>query len=266
LFGPSALAVDASGNLYIADRYNYRIRMVSLDGTINTVAGSGSCCYNGDGIEATKATLCEPSGLALDGSGALYIADYCNNRVRRVDADGTIASIAGNGTSGYAGDGGVATAANLQDPYGIFVDAAGNIVFTDQNNNAVRLLTPIYGLPVLTIQSTHAGPFTPGQNGAIYVLTVSNAAVAGPAGGTVTVAELLPSALSLVSMTGNGWTCAGAVCTRSDTLSGGASYPPITVTVNVAANAPGQLMAAATVSGGGAASTAAAQDFTIVQR
>jgi uncharacterized repeat protein (TIGR01451 family) len=118
----------------------------------------------------------------------------------------------------------------------------------------------------LSIAKTHTGNFTQGQQNATYTVTVSNAANAGPASGTVTVTETAPSGLTLVSMSGTGWTCPGTAannCTRSDALNGGASYPPITVTVNVAANASSPQVNMAGVSGGGSA-VASASDSTII--
>ena len=261
---PYGVAVDASGNLYIADRNNYRVRMISTSGVITTAAGNGNCCYGGDGGPATRAQLYLPTGVAVDAAGDLLIADYYNGRVRKVTASGTITTVAGNGVYGYSGDGGSATGATFRYPYGVSVDAAGNIVVADQNNNAVRLLTPAGTQPVLTLQSAHTGAFTQGQAGAIYTVTVSNGSGAGPTIGTATVTETLPAGLTLVSMAGTGWTCTPApTCTRSDALNGGSSYPAITVTVDVSATAPGQLTNQASVSGGGG-NIAGAEDLTIV--
>ena len=117
--------------------------------------------------------------------------------------------------------------------------------------------------PVLAITKTHAGNFTQGQSGATYTVTVSNAAGAGPTNGTVTVADTIPTGLTLVSMAGTGWTCATNSCTRSDVLAAGASYPAITVTVNVASNAPASVTNAVSASGGGSA-TANATDATTI--
>jgi sugar lactone lactonase YvrE len=98
---PEAVAVDGAGNLYIADRTNYRVRKVDTSGNITTVAGTGTAGYNGDGIPASTAQLSQPTGLALDGVGNVYIADFAGQRVRKVDTSGTITTVAGNGTAGY---------------------------------------------------------------------------------------------------------------------------------------------------------------------
>jgi hypothetical protein len=117
--------------------------------------------------------------------------------------------------------------------------------------------------PLLTLSSTHSGDFTQGQTGATYSLIVSNASAAGPTSGTVAVTETIPTGLMPVSMAGSGWTCGLTNCTRSDALSGGSSYPAITVTVNVATNAPSQVANQATVSGGGSPSSPASDPTTV---
>jgi hypothetical protein len=98
LSDPWGVALDAAGNLYIADRINHRIRKVDASGTISTVAGNGTAGFSGDGGDATLAQLSDPRGVALDAAGNLYIADLSNNRIRKVDASGTISTVAGNGT------------------------------------------------------------------------------------------------------------------------------------------------------------------------
>jgi uncharacterized repeat protein (TIGR01451 family) len=266
LYDPSGIAVDGAGNLYIADRFNSRVRMVSTDGTISTVAGNGNLGSSGDGGPASSAQLCQPAGVAVDALGDLYIADTCNSRVREVVAGGTILTVAGNGIPGYSGDGNLATGASLNFPLGVAVDSMGNVAVAEQSNSAVRLLTPANTAPVFTIQSAHTGPFTQGQAGAAYVVTVSNAPEAGVTNGLITVTETLPSSLTLVSMTGPGWTCStasGPMCTRSDVLSGASSYPPITVNMNVSASAPSQLTNQVSVSGGGG-NSAGGEDLTLV--
>jgi sugar lactone lactonase YvrE len=141
--GPSDVAVDPAGNLFIADQYNQRIRKVDTTGTITTVAGNGTNGFSGDGGPATGAQLGGPSGVAVDAAGDLFIADTGNNRIRTVDTAGTIATIAGNGIAGsgfagFSGDGGPATSAQLNDPSGVTVDAAGNLFIVDTNNERIR--------------------------------------------------------------------------------------------------------------------------------
>lgn len=147
LRGPKGVAVDSAGNLYIADGGYHRIRKVDPSGVITTVAGNGRAGFGGDGGPATAAELNEPSGVAVDFVGNLYIADTANNRVRIVTQEGVISTVAGNGvcqvfTSCFSGDGGPARMAQLNRPYGVAVDAAGNLYIADTNNFRIRKVRP----------------------------------------------------------------------------------------------------------------------------
>ncbi|HEX5000693.1 MAG TPA: hypothetical protein VFY29_20890 [Terriglobia bacterium] len=135
---PHGLAVDPSGNLFIADTGNDRIRKVTPDGVISTFAGTGTSGFSGDGGPATAARLWMPEDVAVDLVGNVYIADRRNHRIRKVSPSGTITTVAGNGTLGYGGDGGPATAAALLDPFGVAVDAWGNIFIADTGNSRIR--------------------------------------------------------------------------------------------------------------------------------
>jgi len=137
------LALDDSDNIYIADQSNDRIRKVNYKtGIITTIAGTGTLGYSGDGAAATAAEIAAPQGVAVDKLGNVYIADFDNNRIRMVTyATGKISTIAGNGTAGFSGDGGAATAASLYEPIGISVDASSNIYIADLANQRVRKLT-----------------------------------------------------------------------------------------------------------------------------
>jgi sugar lactone lactonase YvrE len=141
LSNPSGVAVDAAGNLFIADSFNYRIRRVGTNGIITTVAGNGTNAYSGDDGIATNASLDLPYGVAVDGSGNLFIADSSNNRIREVNTDGIITTVAGNGTGAFSGDGGAATAASLFEPDGVAVDGSGNLFIADSTNRRIRKVT-----------------------------------------------------------------------------------------------------------------------------
>jgi len=142
LDAPNGLAFDSSGNLYIADSGNERVRMVTPAGIISTVAGSGVTGFGGDGGSATAAELAEPVGVAIDSTGNLYIDDFANNRIRKVTRGGIISTIAGTGVAGYSGDGGAASAAELNDPEGIAVDINGDLMISDGSNNRIRKVNP----------------------------------------------------------------------------------------------------------------------------
>ena len=138
LYIPRGLALDAAGNLYIADYFNHRIRRVDTRGIITTVAGNGAFGYDGDGGPATSARLYTPEDVAVDADGNLYIADVSNHRIRRVDTNGMITTVAGDGNQSDGGNGGPATSASLNNPTGVAVDAAGNVYITDFYNSCVR--------------------------------------------------------------------------------------------------------------------------------
>ncbi len=144
---PAGIVMDAAGNLYIAESGSERIRKVAAStGTITTVAGNGQYGYTGDGGAATSAELRDPTGVALDLAGNLYISDTYNNVVRKVAAGtGIITTVAGNGTAGYTGDGGPATGAELYLPYGVAVDTVGNLYVADTYNVVVRKVTTSNG-------------------------------------------------------------------------------------------------------------------------
>jgi trimeric autotransporter adhesin len=143
---PGGIAIDKSGNVFIADSVNSRIRKIATDGTISTVAGTGGAGYNGDGGAATAALLSSPGAVALDSSGNLYIADTGNDLIRKVTGT-TITTVAGNitsagfGSQAFGGDNGPATSALLNGPTGVAVDASGNLYIADTKNNRIRKVT-----------------------------------------------------------------------------------------------------------------------------
>jgi len=168
LHSPVSVAVDTSGNIYVVDQWNAVIRKVTIStGILTTIAGTltptppSNWGYSGDTGPATSAELDSPYNVALDSSGNLYIADYGNNRIRKVTvATGIIATVAGTGTAGYSGDGGAATSAKINYPDNVAVDVYGNIYIADTANNRIRKVTVATG-----IITTAAGTGTAGYSG-----------------------------------------------------------------------------------------------------
>jgi len=177
LFIPEGICADTFGNIYISDALNNRIRKVIVStGIITTFAGNGSPGNSGDGGIATNAQVMTPEGLSMDKFGNLYIADIDNNNVRKVDAStGIIKTIAGIGTSGYTGDEGPATSAQLNSPGKAIVDNYGNIIISDSYNQAIRKIDGTTG-----VITTIAGNGTPGYFGDGGQAT--NALLGGPFG------------------------------------------------------------------------------------
>ena len=160
LAAPFGIAVDALGNIFIADTYDHRIRRVDPIGVITTVAGTGAAGSGGDNGAATSAQLTNPFGVAVDAPGNVYIADTSNNRIRRVDTAGVITTVAGTGATGGAGDNGPAIIAELHAPFGVAVDAVGNIFIADSLNHRIRRVAATTG-----VITTVAGIGTPGGGG-----------------------------------------------------------------------------------------------------
>ena len=175
---PTGVAVDANGNIFIADSHNQRIREVS-SGTITTIAGTGVLGYSGDGAAATAAQLALPSAVAVDSSGIVYIADTNNQRVRKISGT-TISTIAGDGEEFFSGDGGAATAAVLDSPTGVAVDKAGNVYIADRHNQRVRMIS---GTTISTIAGSGTASFSGGFSG--DGATATSATLAKPSGVSV---------------------------------------------------------------------------------
>jgi len=174
LSSPQGVAVGVYGNLFIADRSNYRIREVNTNGIIMTVAGTNSFGFSGDGGAATNAKLFSPYGVAVDAYGNLFIADLGNNRIREVKTNGIISTVVGTNSAGFSGDGGAATNASLHTPYGVAVDAYGNLFIADAANARIRKVTiqgPI--LPVVNVTATNAGNYQVIVTGAYGSVTSS---------------------------------------------------------------------------------------------
>jgi sugar lactone lactonase YvrE len=170
---PQNVAVNAQGDVFIADTYNNRVVKVTPQGQVVAVAGDGAAGYSGDGRLAAFAELNSPTGVAVDAQGNLYIADSANNVIRRVDAKtGIITTVAGDyaadkandGLGGFSGDGGPATSAQLDDPQGVAVDGAGDLFIADTFNNAIREVTPA-GVITTVVNSASASGGAPAAGG-----------------------------------------------------------------------------------------------------
>jgi Secretion system C-terminal sorting domain/Bacterial Ig domain len=138
LWGPCRIVFDGAGNMYFTDGANSGVRKINTAGIITTFAGNGTPGFFGDGGPATAAELYNPTAIAIDGTGNIYICDVTNRRIRKVNTLGIISTIAGNGTYGYTGDGGMATDAEIKLPSGIVLDASGNIFIADNGCNVIR--------------------------------------------------------------------------------------------------------------------------------
>jgi RHS repeat-associated protein len=156
---PWNVALAPDGSLYIDDRNNFRIRRVDANGIITTVAGTGSAGFNGDGHPATQSQLNNPESVIVAPDGSFYIADVANQRVRKVDVNGIMTTVAGTGVSGYSGDGGPATSAELANPNGLFLAPDGSLYIADSVNSVIRKVDPSGTI------STVAGTGVSGFNG-----------------------------------------------------------------------------------------------------
>lgn len=161
LASPTSVAVDRDSNIYIGDQGNHRVRKVDQNGTISTLAGTGPS-YPGDGLPATQAVLQYPKCVDFDKVGRLYIVDSMNHRLRRVNEDGKITTIAGSGVDGFSGDGSQAVDAQLNQPGGFVIDPAGNVYIADMVNHRVRKVTP--DGKITTFSGIGRGSFS-GDNG-----------------------------------------------------------------------------------------------------
>ena len=244
LNNPEDVVLDASGQLYIADYSNHRVRKVTPAGVITTVAGTGVGGFGGDGGPAASAQLNGPSGLALDAVGNLYIAEYLNHRVRKVTPAGVITTVAGAGTQGFSGDGGPATSAELNSPFDVVVDSAGNLYIADYGNSRIRRVDPD------NVISTAAGNGTSGCSGNLEPAT--GAQLGGPTGlavdqaGNLYIADVWNGIVRKVSAGGTISSEAGACWTGFSGDGGSARQAKLAGPGGVAVDAAGDLYIADT--------------------
>jgi streptogramin lyase len=212
LYDPTGVAVDSAGNVFVADFNNQRIRRVdATTGIITTVAGNGVPDFIGDGGLATDASLRYPNGVAVDGAGNLFIADWGNERIRRVDAvTGIISTVAGTGIPGVGGDGGLATGASLNSPTGAAVDGSGNLFIADYGNQRIRRVDAVTGI-ITTVAGIGVQGFA-GDGGLATDASLSNpTGVAVDGAGNVFVADTANQRIRRVDAV------TGIITTRSGT-------------------------------------------------
>jgi trimeric autotransporter adhesin len=236
---PSAVAVDSTGNLFIADSANYRVRKISVGGVISTLAGTGTQGYSGDGAQAAAATFDGPVGVAVDASGNLYIADYADQRVRKVSSGGTISTLAGTGTQGYSGDGGQATSAQLNQPWGLAADASGTVYIADLMNHSIRKVTP--GGVITTVAGTGRPGFAGDGGQAALAQLRYPAGVAVDKSGNLFIADTGNSRVRKVSSAGIITTVAGIMIAGYSGDGGSASSAQLNGPTAVAVDAAGNL-------------------------
>jgi len=184
----SGITIDSNGNIFMAEATSYRIRKINTSGIISTIAGNGTQGFSGDGGQATNAKLNNPTGVALDGLGNLYIDDNYNLCIRKINTSGIITTIAGNGIQGFNGDGGYATNAELNLPNAITLDATGNIYIADQGNNRIRKVNTLGIISTIAGNGLHGWNGDGGQATAATLWQPSGTAI--DAGGNLFIADL----------------------------------------------------------------------------
>jgi sugar lactone lactonase YvrE len=239
---PMGIAVDSSGNVYIADQNNAIIRRISTSGIINTVAGNGQFGYSGENVQAVKATLLAPTGVAVDASGTMYIADSGNQRIRRVDPGGIITTIAGTGTAGFSGDGASAAAATFSNPIAVALDASGAVYVADENNNRIRRF--VVGGAVTTLAGTTTSVGDGGQSPQAVLVSPTGAAV--DSAGNLYIADKSANRIRKVTPSGTISTVAGNGQTGSSGNNGPATSAALNAPQGVAVDSAGNLYIADT--------------------
>ncbi len=241
LYSPSDIAVDTSGNIFIADRFNYLVRKVNIAGIITTVGGNGTAVAPVFDGPATASSLGIPFRIAVDKAGNIFVASYAAWHISKIDATGTLSNIAGNGSYGFSGDGGPATAATFSAPCGLALDTFGNIYFSDIDNNSIRLVTAATGIITTAISSGVAG--YSGDGGPASAAQISNPeGLSFDANNNLYIADLANNRVRMVNTAGTISTYAG-----QNSLFG-EDYPGVNAEFgmpqNIAADAAGNIYVA----------------------
>ncbi len=239
---PTGVLCDASGNLYIVDAGENAIRKVNTSGIITSVVGNSASGYTGDGGPAVYAELSAPKTACFDGSGNLYIADYNNQVIRKVNTSGIITTVAGNNSygRGYSGDGGPATAAELYDPFGIACDAAGNLYIADDNNDIIRkvntsgVISTYAGIPTKQGYSGDGGPATAAE------LYNPDGVVLDPVG-NLYISDYNNHVIRKVNTSGTISTVAGNHTYGYSGDGGAATAAELSITIGVSLDIPGNI-------------------------
>ena len=199
---PSAVAVDSYGNVYVADDLNHRIRTISPFGNVSTLAGSGAAAYT-DGM-GLAASFCRPFGVAIDYNGTLYVADYCNYRIRKISPSGAVTTLAGSGSQAFAN--GLGSEASFYDPFGVAVDSNGIVYVGDAGNNRIRRIDTSGN--VTTLAGSGNAEFADGVGSAASFYSPRHVAVDST--GTVFVADFNNHRIRQITTSGNVTTFAGS--------------------------------------------------------
>ena len=236
---PSALAVDASGNVFVSDQQNHRIRKITPAGVVTTFAGSGSA-GSGEGT-GTGASFNSPIGLAFDATGNLYVADYSNNKIRKITPAGVVTTFAGTGTAGFSNS--TALSSTFRNPMGVAFDAAGNLYVADRLNHAIRKIST--GGTVTTFAGSGSAGSLPGTGTAASFNQPNNLCV--DASGNVFVADQSNSTIRKITPAGDVSTFAG-VAGSSSIVNGTGTVVRMTSTYGLSMDKQGNIYVAQNVS------------------
>ena len=239
---PNDVAVDASGNIYVTDGSGHRVRKVDATGTISTFAGTGAEGSDGDGGPATEAQLNRPNAIAVDADGNVFVGEYSGYRVRKIDTTGTITTIAGIGTKGGAGDGGLATSAQFNFISGLAVDGLGNVLVSDMNEARIRKIAP--DGRIATIAGTGFGGHAGDGGPAVEARIATPGGLALDVAGNLFVAEFWVGRLRKIDPAGIITTIAGTGEQRSTGDMGLATDAALDRPRNVAVGSDGRLYVA----------------------